>query len=491
MKRIAAIGCALIGAACSGTGAKNAIVFIGDGMGVSTVTAARIFEGQLRGEPGEEGWLSFERLPHVALVKTYNTNQQVSDSAGTATALLSGVKTRAGVINVDPSAPRGLASRPDQRLSPIFEEAEARGLATGVVTTARFTHATPAAAYAKVAERDWESDAEVPAEQAAAGARDIARQFVEFGAGDGFEVALGGGRAKFLPNSAADPEYPEKTGERLDGRDLVAEWSSAAPGRHYVWNAEQLAALDGEGGQIFGLFEPSHMQWEAHRPRDPGGEPSLTEMTVAALERLQADEDGFVLLVEAGRIDHGHHANSAFLALHDTVELSRAVKATLERIDLDETLVVVTADHSHVFTIAGYPTRGNPILGLARGNDARGEPSGEPLLDASGLPFTTLGYANGPGHPGASGQQPEGSKRFPHFPRQVQGVTAGRPDLSEVDTTHPSYLQESAVPLIAETHAGEDVPLYAGGNGAERFDGVIDQDHVYHAIVEALGWKQD
>ena len=86
--------------------ARNIILFIGDGMGVSTVTAARIFDGQAQGMSGEEHLLAFEMFPHVALVKTYNTNQQVPDSAGTATAIMTGHKSRAGVINIGPQAHR-------------------------------------------------------------------------------------------------------------------------------------------------------------------------------------------------------------------------------------------------------------------------------------------------------------------------------------------------------------------------------------------------
>ncbi len=90
----------------SARSAKNVIFFLGDGMGLSTVTAARILEGQQRGESGEENLLAFERLPHVALAKVYETDQQTPDSAGTMTALVTGSKTRAGMLSVDETVSR-------------------------------------------------------------------------------------------------------------------------------------------------------------------------------------------------------------------------------------------------------------------------------------------------------------------------------------------------------------------------------------------------
>jgi alkaline phosphatase len=469
--------------------ARNVILFVGDGMGVSTVTAARILDGQLRGEPGEENLLSFERLPYVALSKTYNTNQQVADSAGTMTAMVTGVKTRAGVISVDESVPRGDHTRAAAgSLRTLIEEAEARGLATGVVTTTRITHATPAACYAHSPERDWESDADLPEAAREDGFADIARQLIEFPHGDGLEVALGGGRRAFLPRGVSDPENPEQHGVREDGRDLTAEWR-AREGAAYVWNAEQLARLERSRTRaLLGLFEASHMQWEAHRAHDRGGEPSLAEMTNAALDIVERDPEGFVLMVEAGRIDHGHHAGSAYLALHDTVAYSDAVAAALSRVDLSETLVIVTADHDHTLTMAGYAQRGNPIFGLSIYPDSRGDPSDEPMKDGLGLPYTTLGYLNGPGYAGASSDQPEGPKRFPHMPKRFDTAPHTRPDLTDHDTTRPDYLPESAIPMRAETHAGHDVPIYAGGPGAHLFHGVHEQSYVYHVAVEALGW---
>jgi len=470
--------------------ARNVVLFVGDGMSLTTVAAARILAGQLAGGAGEEHRLAFERLPHLALLKTYNTNQQVPDSAGTATAMLTGVKTRTGVLGVGHGLPRGATEAIEaHRLPTLFEQGEERGLATGVVTTTTLTHATPASAWAHVSERDWESDGLLSEAAREAGVPDIARQLVELEAGDGIDVALGGGRQHFRPAGSPDPEYPEQEGARRDGRDLVREWREARPGRASVWTRQELLALDKSlVRQVLGLFEPAHMKFEAQRATDPGGEPSLAEMTGAALELLAKREEGYLLLVEGGRIDHGHHASSAYLALHDTLAFSEAVAATLERVDLEETLVVVTADHGHTLTFAGYPTRGNPILGLVRGNDGRGEPSGEPDRDALGLPYTTLGYANGPGYTGASDAQPEGPKQLPHRPETYQGIRAGRPDLTDVDTTDPRYLQESAVPRASETHSGEDVPLYAGGPGAHLFHGVQEQSYVYHAIVAALGW---
>jgi alkaline phosphatase len=464
--------------------AKNVILFVGDGMSPTTVTAARILAGQQAGGSGEEHQLSFEKLPFLALSKTYNTDAQVPDSAGTMTAMVSGVKTKAGVLGLSDLAGSGdPATIAASRVPTLLEDAEQRGLATGIVTTTRVTHATPGACYAHVPDRDWESDAELPRAARAAGIPDIARQLVEFGAGDGIEVVLGGGRTQFLPNTQRDPEEPELRGRRKDGRDLAAEWQKRNPGGAYVWSRAQLEALDlAKTPRLLGLFEPSHMEYEADRAADRGGEPSLGEMTAAALRVLARAPKGFVLVVEGGRIDHAHHANNAFRALGETIELARAVETALSLTSATDTLVIVTADHGHSFTLSGYPKRGNPILGLVvpPGSDA-------PLRDGTGLPYTALSYATGPGNTGRSNMQYPGPKRFPHEPAGFSSVR-GRPDLSPVDTTAPDYLQESLIPLSSGAHSGEDVAIYAGGPGAELFRGVVEQHYIYHAIADALGW---
>lgn len=468
--------------------ARNVVLFVGDGMGPTTVTAARILAGQLQGDPGEEHRLAFEQLPFTALVKTYNTNQQVADSAGTMTAIVSGVKTKAGVLGVDESVVPGDHTTVAAASVPtLLEEAEDRGLATGLVTTTTLTHATPAACYAHSAWRHWENDSALSDAARKDGFPDIARQLVEFDHGDGIDVLLGGGRAHFRGANAPDPGVEGATGLRWDERDLAEDWRSARRDRVVAWSREALqAASPDETGQLLGLFAPSHMAFEADRDES---QPSLTEMTRWALARLARHEAGFVLVVEAGRIDHAHHATNAARALLETIELSRAVEATLARTRRDETLVVVTADHGHPLTLSGYATRGNPILGLVVENDPDGEP-GEAARDGFGLPYTTLGYRSGPGHPGATPEQPAGPKHFPHEGAFVfEPFVQGRPDLADVDTTDPDYLQETAIPSFAGKHSGEDVAVYAGGPGAALFHGVREQSYVYHALVEALGWK--
>ncbi|HAD09479.1 MAG TPA: alkaline phosphatase, partial [Porticoccaceae bacterium] len=174
--------------------AKNIILFVGDGMGVSTVTAARILEGQLQGGDGEENLLSFEKFPYTALAKTYNTNQQTPDSAGTMTAMMSGIKTKAGIIGVDSTVVRGDCNTlAGAEVPTLLEQAEEMGLSTGIVSTARITHATPAATYAHVVDRNFEDDRDASKFTAPDLCKDIASQLIDFPAGDGLEVALGGG----------------------------------------------------------------------------------------------------------------------------------------------------------------------------------------------------------------------------------------------------------------------------------------------------------
>ena len=133
---------------------------------------------------------------------------------------------------------------------------------------------------------------------------------------------------------------------------MTAEWVSSQANSVCVWYQEQFEAVDPDTThQLLGLFEPSHMQNEHYRPVDEAGEPSLSQMTAKAIDILSRNHKGFFLQTESLRIEHAHHATNPFRTLLDTIELSRAVRTSMDKVDLSETLIILTADHSHVFTI--------------------------------------------------------------------------------------------------------------------------------------------
>lgn len=443
------------------TKARNVIIFIGDGMGVSTITAARIFAGQALGRDGESYQAAMDSLDHTALVKTYSHDTQVADSAPTATAIMAGVKTRNGIIGIGPEASlKDCASGKGHELPSLMELAQSRGLATGVVTTTRITHATPASAYAHTVERDWEADTNMPQAAKDEGCVDIARQLVEGRVGVHLDVVMGGGRTALLPKDVKDPEYPDKSGLRADSRNLIAEWQAHNPRGLYAWNRGQLMAFNpARQTRLLGLFEPDHMHYESDRVKDGAGEPSLAEMTETAIRLLWRNRAGYVLLIEGGRIDHAHHAGNAYRALSDTKAMDDAVAAALRLTKASDTLIITTADHSHTLTISGYAPRGNPILGTV--NDT----AGKPMMAKDGKSYTTLGYANGPG---------------------AAADGTGRPDPSTTDTDNADYLQSALVPLSAETHGGEDVVARASGPGAALVRGTIEQHTLYYIMRDAL-----
>ncbi|WAR23807.1 PPBT-like protein [Mya arenaria] len=418
--------------------AKNVIMFLGDGMSIPTVTASRILKGQLAGNTGEEAALSFDKFPNTGLSKTYCQDSQVTDSASSATAYLCGVKANIGTIGVDARVRHGdCASQKGAELTSILDWSMA------AVTTTRVTHATPAGLYASVADRGWEGD--YYTKNIAGGCKDIAAQLIDDY--PNVQVIMGGGRRYFMRADQTDPEHGSNAHYgRRDGRDLIqvshaVEAGSIEMGEFGEWDIANIYLYDRQG-----LFEYSHMQYEFERTdpnHEKAGEPSLAEMTQKAIEILKKNPKGYFLLVEGGRIDHGHHEGRAKLALHDCVAFSDAVGMGDQMTNESDTLIVVTADHAHTMSIAGYPQRGNDILGKS----AHGS-----TLTAAGdhRPYTTLLYADGPGW----------------------AVTTGnhRPDITNVDT---------------KTHGGDDVGIFARGPMAHLYTGVLEENEIAHVMAYA------
>ena len=444
--------------------AKNVIVLISDGNGVGTNYAIRLFTGQQEGMLGEEYVQPFEAFPYLALVKTYNINAQTPDSAPTAGAMNTGVKQEFNTINLAEAATyEDCASVEGNTLVPFAEIVSEMGKSVGVVSTARVTHATPAAVYAKTASRDWE-DA-VP--EGCTAQTDIASQLLDAMEAGTIDLAMGGGRRHFVPEGTTVDEGTE--GARVDGENLIDRATGA--GAQYAWNTETFEALDlAADAPVLGLFEDSHMKYEYDRADED--EPSLADMTAAAIEYLSKNEDGYYLEIEAGRVDHANHAGNAYRTMTDGVAFAEAVALADEMTDDEDTLIIVTADHEHAIAFNGYCGRGSPILGLCYEVSSVDEPmhADAPNLGDDGKPYTVIGYLNGVGSVLLSDQEFSGA----------------RPDVAQDEATDPEYIQQALIPMSSETHSGEDVAIYAKGPQAHLFDGTVEQNYIFHVMHHAV-----
>ncbi|SHL57236.1 alkaline phosphatase [Roseibium suaedae] len=445
--------------------AKNVILFTADGNGVGTNYAIRLFSGQQAGLLGSEYVQPQEAFPNSALVKTYTTNGQTPDSAPTASAMNTGVKSKNGMINVDESVAEGdCAAGLDHTMKTFAEIVSEAGKSVGVVSTARITHATPAAVYAKTAQRDWENNAELPE---GCQQKDIAAQLIDQMKAGVIDIAMGGGRGQFLPKDVKDEEG--KGGKRTDGRNLVEEAKSL--GAQYAWDEDTFKALgDGGNAPVLALFESSHMKYETDRT----GEPSLAEMTAATIKNLSKNDNGFYLMVEGGRVDHANHDGNLFRTLTDGKAFADAIAMADELTNDEDTLIIVTADHEHAIAFNGYCGRGSPITGLCYDVDGAGvKHLDKPLLGDDGKPFTVAGFLNGAGS----------------VLKKDDNWTGSRPDLTQEQAMDPDYLQQALIPMSSETHSGEDVALFAKGPWAHLFNGVVEQNYIFHVMNYAVNAK--
>jgi alkaline phosphatase len=443
--------------------ARNVIFFLGDGMGINTLTAARIYA------VGEAGELTIDTLPESAFVKTYSNDAQVTDSAASMSAYMTGVKQNNGVISMSgdtsaiaPAADGVSRCANGQAVPTLLELAKARGLATGIVTTTSVTDATPAATYAHACHRKLQNQ--------------IAAMMVPGGAGyntalgSGIDLVFGGGSQYFQPAASG--------GKRTDGRDLLAELQGR--GYRVANDAAGFAALAPSAQPAIALFAQDDLAYDAER--DPARQPSLAEMTRKAVSLLgqrsakgDARDRGFFLMVEGGLIDHALHGTRAKRALQETAAFDAALKAAIDEMQkvdpgLKHTLIVATADHDHTLLINGYSPRSGKttpdkpgVLGLVRSI-----PDGKVKLDKDGAPYAILGFGTGE--------------------HRVQGSRAGQAGLTDAIVSADDYHQEAAVRMKSETHGGADVYLGAAGLGAEVFRGTIDNTRVFTLIKDAAGW---
>ncbi|KAI8128943.1 hypothetical protein FF38_12139 [Lucilia cuprina] len=434
--------------------AKNVIFFLGDGMSLSTVAAARMLKGQKKGNTGEEEVLSFEKFPYTGLSKTYCTDSQVADSACTATAYLCGVKGNIVTIGVNAKVKYNNCSAsmdPKNHVSSIAAWAQKAGKSTGFITTTTLTHASPSGSYAHVANRMYESDTDVRSfGQDPSECMDMATQLVTQEPGRNFNVIMGGGMSKFLPNTIRDSHG--NLGIREDGKNLLSLWQGMHPTGVIVTDREQLLNLNtSRVSHIMGIFQSKYMDY--HLMADPVKQPTLAEMTEKALQLLQHNDQGYFIFIEGGLIDVAHHETKAAISLDETLEFEKAIQLAREMTNPEETLIVVSSDHAHPLTISGYPARGTDILGLNQ--DDR---------DANGLKYLTLNYPIGP--------------------KQYLDNNGNRLDMEKISRDfnfeYPGYVSTKD-----GRHSGDDVGIFASGPFDHLFTGVIEQSTIPHLMAYA------
>ncbi|XP_003694815.1 alkaline phosphatase [Apis florea] len=447
--------------------AKNVIVFVGDGMSPDTITASRIYRA------GETSRLAWENFPHIGILKTYNTNKQVPDSASTATAMFGGVKTNFDLVGLDAHVTLNNCSeslKTDYHVDSIVSWAQTVGKDTGFVTTTRVTHATPAPLYAHSANRRWECESKMP--KTAEKCKDIARQLVEDLPGRNIKVIMGGGRQMLKTNTTGTKYDPIDTwaGHRQDGKDLIEEWkrdkSSRGLAFSVVQNNEELSRVNVDKvDYLLGIFANGHISMDWNREKGPKGQPSLEDMTVTALKILQKSKHGYLLVVEGGLIDYAHHRGHAAQALLETVRFSDAINATLKMINTQDTLVIVTSDHTHSMSFNGYSDRGSDILGIAQ----------KSKID--GIPYTTLSYSTG------------GQNNMAYTVKNNSNSV--RIDPSKENTTAFTYSQQATIISDEAYHGGGDVAIYAIGPYAHLFHSVHEQSYVALVIAHSFAYTTD
>jgi alkaline phosphatase len=278
-------------------------------------------------------------------------------------------------------------------------------------------------------------------------------------------VIFGGGRDFLGASIAEEPKIKFKGGgevscNRTDKQNLAEKYLNQFDNNtnvKYVTNAGEMVGLDHDKvDRVLGLFANNHMSYESIREKGSEGEPSLSEMTKTAIKILdnKKNKNGFVLMVEGGKIDQAHHQNHARLALEEMVEFERAIQEAVEMTS-DDTLIIVTADHAHSMIFNGYPARGNDILGMAN----------RPEVE----PYETLVYATGPGY-------------YMHVANDTNSTFLPITDFTQQQRAEPTYMHSSLIPMMDSVHSGEDVGVFATGPGSKLIQGVFEQSYIPYVI---------
>jgi alkaline phosphatase len=455
-----------------GRKAKNVILFIGDGMSMAHRTAARILsKGIAEGRYGGE--LAIDDMPHMALISTAGTDSIITDSANSMSAYTTGHKSCVSALGIYCARNSSNFGHPAvENITEIIKRKTK--IAVGVVTNTEIEDATPAAMVAHTRSRkDFDA---------------IVRMFFETKP----DVILGGGLPNFLPKPS---DQKSVVATRNDNQDYLAKFKDEG----YAFaatNSELLStAAKPETRRLLGLFNTKDIDGALDRKFLKAGsvskfpdQPDLTDELKAALDVLSRNDDGFMLMVESGRIDKYSHSLDWERAVFDTVMLDNTVQLAKDfAATRNDTLIIVVADHGHPISVIGTVD----------------DTSNQPLLRDRIKVYANAGFPNYPA-PG-----PDGYPASIDVTRPLALGFAAYPDTCDTGKPHldgenkplaanpstcvpPEAFRTGNLPLTEEkgVHSGDDVVLTAMGPGSEQFHGHMENTRVFRAIATALGLGQ-
>lgn len=412
---------------------RNYILLAADGMSTGTLSLGEMMRDVLGTGPSH--WSRLWSRPGVrrAMCTTYAADSLVTDSAAAGSAWGCGVHVNNGAINISPDG---------REFEPILTTAAKLGRGTGLVSTTRMTHATPASFIANVPKRDLE--------------KPIAEQMID----RGVDVLLGGGAKHFDPAALGSVE-----------------------GLRVVRTRDELALSSAHTGRLLGLFDEDHVRFTLDRP---AGQPGLAEMTRVALDRLSRHPDGFVLQVEGGRIDHGAHDNDAAALVFDQIDFDEAIGVVADwAADRDDTLVVVTTDHGNANPgLCRYGREGvEGLERLARATRTTEWAYSEAERAGGGVDAlvaalnTAMSIELRPEHIGMLRRRIEREEAVDPFD-----------DANALTSVVGSVLSNFfAVAFMSPNHTADLVEVTAFGPGSESMPNLIDNVDLHSAAVFALG----
>ncbi|EGO62526.1 alkaline phosphatase [Acetonema longum] len=448
--------------------AKNVILFIGDGMSLQARQMARILSQGLT-EGKYNGLLEMEKMSNLALITTSGYDSLVTDSANAASAYATGHKSVVNAMGVYADSTKDPFD--DPKVENIIEIVKrTRGMATGLVSTANITDATPAAMVAHTrrrAEQNFIAENMLSAEHRP-------------------DVILGGGSRHFLPKSVPGSK-------RTDNKNLIEEFKKQG----YVFSGTKSDLLDtpSNATKLLGLYQLDNMNVYIDRemlknPKVLGGfndQPNLMQMTKKAIDVLSKNPNGFFLMVEGASIDKQLHAVDWQRATYDTIEMDKAIGIAKEFAKKNnDTLIIVVADHAHGASITGtyheldgksgreaVRTYADSILPTYEDKDQDGFPD-----DPNPSVTLAVHFANHPDY-----NENYQFKEVPTVPAiMANGKAVANPQVK--GEFRPGNIPASD---SSEVHSADDIPLTADGPGADHFNGIMDNTEVFFGIVKALG----